>query len=390
MDYGKAAISLHRKLQGKLEIASKTSIKTKDDLSTIYTPGVAAVSSYISQNPKSVFDLTLKGRTVAVISDGSAILGLGNLGPEAALPVMEGKCLLFKTFAGLDAFPIVLNTQDTQEIINTVRAIAPTFAAINLEDISAPRCFEIEKALQDLPIPVMHDDQHGTAMAILGPLQTAVRLAGKSWFKLKVVISGAGAAGSAVAKMLTCHDFDATYCSSVSDLILVDSKGTIYEGREGMEPYKINLAKFTNKRKIHGSLQKALGGADVFIGLSAPGVLKAEYIKKMADDPIIFAMANPTPEIMPHEAKKAGVRFIATGRSDFPNQVNNSLIFPSLFKGAIEAHAGKITPLMKIRAAEALGSVLKNPTVEKFVPSMFDPEVAKRVSLAVAQAAKED
>lgn len=376
MDVGKAAIALHKKFKGKLETTSKIAVKNKQDLSLVYTPGVGFVSSHVAKNPKEVYNLTLKGRCVAVVSDGSAVLGLGNLGPLGALPVMEGKCVLFKTFAGLDAFPIVLDTQDSKEIIQIVKAIAPTFAAINLEDIAAPRCFEIEASLQDIGIPVMHDDQHGTAVAILGPLQTAVKLAKKDWKKLKVVISGAGAAGSSVAKML----------GDVKDVIMVDSKGIIYGARENLEEYKKQLAKVTNKNNIKGGLEEALEGADVFIGLSAPGVLKPNFIKKMASDPIIFALANPVPEIMPDEARKMGVRLIATGRSDFPNQVNNSLAFPGIFKGAIEGGAKAITPKMKLAAAKALAGIIKKPTVNNFVPSMFDKKVVKVVSQAVMKA----
>ncbi|MBU1031974.1 NADP-dependent malic enzyme [Patescibacteria group bacterium] len=383
MDYGEQALKLHKRLQGKLETASKVKIKNRQDLSVVYTPGVAAVSSFIAQNPEAAFDLTLKGRTVAVISDGSAVLGLGNIGPEAALPVMEGKCLLFKIFANLDAFPIVINTQDTKEIISFIRQIAPTFAAINLEDISAPRCFEIENSLQNLGIPVMHDDQHATAMAILGPLQAAVKLAKKNWFNLKVVISGAGAAGTTVAKMLSCHGFGNLYCSAVSDVIVIDRKGIIYKGRSDLEGYKKELAYFTNKDAIRGDLEKALFGADVFIGLSTGGILKAHYIKKMAADPIIFALANPIPEIIPDEARKAGVKFIATGRSDFPNQVNNALIFPGFFKGLLQARLKKITPEIKMKVSQALGQIIENPTPENFVPSIFDARVVKAVSSAV-------
>lgn len=386
MNYGEEALALHKKFQGKLETVSRVPLKTRHDLSLAYTPGVGAVSEYIAKNPESVYDLTLKGRTIAVISDGSAVLGLGNLGPKAALPVMEGKCLIFKEFAGLDAFPIVINTQDSKEIIKIIRGIAPAFAAINLEDISAPRCFEIEEALQDLLIPVMHDDQHGTAIAILGPLRAAVSLSGRSWFSLKVVISGAGAAGSAVAKMLSCHEMDNKYCNAVADVIVVDTKGIIYQERKDLNPFKRDLAKFTNKNNVSGDLSRALEGADIFIGLSRGGVLKSEYIKKMSKNPIIFAMANPEPEIMPVEAKKMGVRFIATGRSDFPNQVNNALVFPGIFKGAIQARAKKINSRMKLAAAEALAGIIKNPTAENFVPSIFDPEVVKKVSLAVYDA----
>lgn len=383
MNLGEEAIKLHRKFAGKLETVSRVPIKNRRDLSLVYTPGVAAVSEEIAKNPKSVFDLTLKGRTVAVISDGSAVLGLGNGGPAAALPVMEGKCLIFKKFAGLDAFPIVLDEQDPKGIVRIIKAIAPTFAAINLEDISAPRCFEIEEALMDLGLPVMHDDQHGIAIAVLGPLQAAVRLTGRSWFGVRVVISGAGAAGVAVARMLTCHQIDAEYCSAVGDVICLDSKGIIYQGRPDLEHYKKELAEYTNRQNVTGDLEKALEGVDVFIGLSRGGILQPEYIKKMTPDPIIFAMANPIPEIMPDEAKQAGARFVATGRSDFPNQINNALVFPGVFKGAIEAKAKQITSRMKLAAAEALASVIKNPSPENFVPSIFDPEVVKKVSLAV-------
>ncbi len=386
MDYGALALKLHKKLQGKLETTSKYPVKNRKALSTVYTPGVGAVSQFISKNPPAVYDMTLKGRTVAVVSDGSAILGLGNLGPEAALPVMEGKCILFKTFAGLDAFPLVIDSLDPKEIINFVRMIAPTFAAVNLEDISAPRCFEIEDALQNLGIPVMHDDQHATAIVILGSLQTSVRLSGRSWFKLKVVINGAGAAGSAVAKMLSCFENSSAFCKAVSDVIVLDSKGIIYKDRPDLEGYKIKLAEFTNKKMVKGDLTAALEDADVFIGLSKGGVLKADYIKRMTEDPIVFALANPVPEIMPDEAKAAGVRFIATGRSDFPNQVNNVLVFPGLFKGAIEARARKITSNMKLAAAEALAGILTRPTVENFVPSVCDKNVVKAIASKVAAA----
>lgn len=388
MDFAKLALDLHKKLQGKLETVSKSPIKDKNDLATVYTPGVGAVSSYIGQHKEAAKELTLKGRTVAVVSDGSAILGLGNLGPEAALPVMEGKCLLFKTFAGLDAFPLVIDSQDTGKIIDFIRMIAPTFAAVNLEDISAPRCFEIEAALQDLGIPVMHDDQHATAIAVLGPLKAAVGLSGRSWFKTKVVINGAGAAGSAVAKMLCCAGFEGDYCSAVADVVVVDSKGIIHKNRADLEGYKKDLAKFTNKSNLTGNLEDALKGADVFIGLSKGNVLSADAVKLMAKDPVIFALANPVPEIMPDEAKKAGVRFIATGRSDFPNQVNNALVFPGLFKGAVDAGAKSITPRMKLAAAEALGKIIKKPAVSNFVPSIFDPSVVKNIASAVFEAAK--
>lgn len=380
-------LKLHAKYKGKLATAVKTPLKSIADLSLVYTPGVAEVSRAIAQNSKEINKYTIKSHTIAVITDGSAVLGLGNLGPEAALPVMEGKCAIFKTFAGLDAFPICLTSQDPKEIIKAVRMIAPVFGAVNLEDISAPACFEVEEGLQDLGIPVMHDDQHGTAIAMLGPLMNAVKVVWKDWFKLKVVVSGAGAAGSAVVKMLSCHGLDVNYCSKVGEVIVLDSQGIIYQGRPKLETYKKELAGFTNPRKIKGGLKEALEGADVFIGVSAPNILKPEWIKLMAKDPIIFAMANPTPEIMPDLAKKAGVAVMATGRSDFPNQVNNALVFPGLFKGALDAKAKRITPKMKLAAAKALAEMIKKPTAQKIVPSIFDPKVVKTISQAVTEAA---
>lgn len=380
------SLKLHQKFKGKLGTEVLAPVRNFADLSLIYTPGVAEVSRAIYKDREAIYRYTIKSHTVAVVSDGSAILGLGNLGPEAALPVMEGKCALFKTFANIDAFPICLSTQDPQEIIKIAKAIAPVFGGINLEDISAPRCFEIENGLQDLGIPVMHDDQHGTAIAVLGPLMNAVKLVEKNWFKLKVVISGAGAAGSAIAKMLTCHEIDAKYCSKVGEVIMLDSKGIIFAGRSNLEPYKKDLAKFTNRNKIKGGLKEALEGADVFIGVSAPGILQKEWIKLMAPKPIIFAMANPTPEIMPDEAKKGGAFIVATGRSDFPNQVNNALVFPGLFKGALLAGAKKITPKMRLAAAHGLAGLIKHPTREKIVPEIFDKRVVKAISSAVIEA----
>ncbi len=379
-----SALALHAKYKGKIATAVVTPVKDMGDLSLIYTPGVADVSRVIAKDKNAVSKYTIKSRTIAVVTDGSAVLGLGNLGAEAALPVMEGKCVLFKTFADLDAFPICLTTQNPREIIKIVKSIATSFGGINLEDISAPHCFEVEEGLQDLGIPVMHDDQHGTAIAVIGPLMNAARVAEKNWFKLKVVISGAGAAGSAVARMLTCQEMDVNYCSRVGDVIMLDSKGIIYQGRSDLAPYKKDLASFTNRNKIKGGLKDALSGADVFIGVSAPGVLKKEWIKDMAKRPIIFAMANPVPEIMPQEAKAAGAFIVATGRSDFPNQVNNALVFPGFFKGALKAKAHKITPRMKLAAASALANLIKNPTREKIVPSIFDPRVVAAISSEVA------
>lgn len=376
MDLKKEAFALHKKYKGKIATEVLTPVKNKKDLSLAYTPGVALISTEIAEHPEKVWDLTIKSHTVAVVTDGSAVLGLGNIGALAALPVMEGKCALFKTFAGVDAFPICLNTQNSQEIINIVKIIAPSFGGINLEDIAAPRCFEIEDALQDLGIPVMHDDQHGTAVVVLAGLINAVKVVGKKMGDLQVVISGAGAAGSAVARLITHR---------VCDVIMVDSKGVIYEGREGLDPYKQRWAKITNKEKRQGSLKDALKGADVFIGVSKGNLLTASDIKLMNDKAIIFAMANPHPEILPEEAKKGGAFVIATGRSDYPNQVNNSLAFPGIFKGALSVRADKITEQMKIAAAEALAGLVKNPTADKIIPGPFDKGVVEAVSRAVAK-----
>jgi malate dehydrogenase (oxaloacetate-decarboxylating) len=373
-DLTKDALAIHAKNRGKLATSVTTPITSKEDLALTYTPGVAEVSRAIAEDKDKVYDYTIKGHTVAVITDGSAVLGLGNIGPEASLPVMEGKAAIFKTFAGLDAFPIALNTQDTAEIIRTVRAIAPVFGGINLEDISAPRCFEIEDALQDLGIPVMHDDQHGTAIVVLAGLINAFKLKGKKLSEAKLVLLGAGAAGSGIARLLI---------DQVGDLILVDSKGIVEIGRDDLAPYKRDLAKLTNRDGRSGSLQDALAGADGFIGISKGDLLTAEDIKLMNDKPVIFAMANPTPEIMPDVAKEAGAYIIATGRSDFPNQVNNSLVFPGLFKGAIEARAPRITREMMLAVAYALAGLVEEPTPDKIIPEPFDAGVTEAVVGAV-------
>ncbi len=373
MDLKEEAIEFHKKFKGKIGTLILTPIKDKHDLSLAYTPGVGEVSKAIFADKSKVYDLTAKGHTVAIVSDGSAVLGLGNIGPEAALPVMEGKAALFKTFADLDAFPICLATQDPDEIIKAVKQIAPVFGAINLEDISAPRCFAIEEALQDLGIPVMHDDQHGTATVVLAGLINAAKVAEKELSSLKVVISGAGAAGQAIAKMLL---------PKVSDTILLDSQGIIDENRDS---YKKELAKVTNKNKITGGLPEALKNADVFIGVSKAGLLLPEYVKLMAFKPIVFALANPVPEIMPDIAKTFGVFIMATGRSDFPNQINNSLAFPGIFKGALKIRATKITLDMKQAAAEAIAGMVKNPTVDKIIPGPFDKGLVEIVANAVSQ-----
>lgn len=376
MDLKEQTLALHSKHKGKLATKVVTPILSKEDLTLVYTPGVAEVSREIASDAQKVYEYTIKGHTVAVVTDGSAVLGLGNIGPEAAIPVMEGKAAIFKTFGDVDAFPIALNTQDPTEIINIVKNIAPVFGGINLEDISAPRCFEIEASLQDLGIPVMHDDQHGTAVVILAGLINAAKVAGKELSSLKVVISGAGAAGSATARLIS---------EKVADILVLDTKGIIYEGREGLDKYKTELSKMTNKQKLSGSLQEALKGADVFIGVSKGNIMSADDIKLMAEKSIVFAMANPTPEIMPDEAKAGGAFIVATGRSDYPNQINNSLAFPGIFKGALKSRATRITEEMKLAASLALANLITDPTVDKIIPGPFDSGVVEAVSQAVIE-----
>ncbi|HLC57595.1 MAG TPA: NADP-dependent malic enzyme [Candidatus Nanoarchaeia archaeon] len=376
MDYKELSLNLHEKHKGKLAIVSKVPINNKDDLSTAYTPGVAEPCLRINKNKDDVYKYTLKGNTIAVITDGSAVLGLGNIGPEAAIPVMEGKAVLFKRFANLDAFPICLKTQDTEEIINIIKNLEPVFGGINLEDISAPRCFEIEERLKkELSIPVMHDDQHGTAVVVLAGLINACKVAKKEINKAKVTICGAGAAGTAVAKLLLAY--------GIKDIIVVDSKGIISRGREDLNQAKKSLAMLTNPSSLKGSLENALKQRDVFIGLSTKNLLSSGMVRTM-NSPIIFAMANPDPEIMPEDAKKGGAVIIATGRSDYPNQINNVLAFPGIFKGALSAKKKQITDEMKLRAAEALASLVNNPSPEKIIPAPFDPGVVDAVAKAVA------
>lgn len=377
MDLKTEALKLHSKFKGKIATLVTTPIKSTKDMTLAYTPGVAEASKAIAEDKSLVFNYTIKGHTIAVVSDGSAVLGLGNIGPEAALPVMEGKVALFKTFANLDAFPIVLSTQDPQEIIQIVKNIAPGFGGINLEDISSPRCFEIEEALQDLGIPVMHDDQHGSAVVALAGLINACKVSGKKLSDVKVVVLGAGAAGTAIATLLS---------SLVKDVLAVDIKGIISRKSEGLDKHKKKLASITNKNNQTGSLQDALKGADVFIGVSRGNLVTASDIKLMGNRPIVFAMANPIPEIMPDEAKEGGAYIVATGRSDFPNQINNSLAFPGIFKGALKVRASKITENMKIKAAQALANLVENPTVDKIIPGPFDKDIAEYVSEAVAKA----
>jgi len=383
MNIYEESLKLHEENRGKIEVVSKTEIKDMHDLAVVYTPGVAEPCRKIHQDTSLVYKYTNKGNMVAVVSDGTAVLGLGDIGPEAALPVMEGKAVLFKHFAGIDAFPICLASKDPDKIVEAVTLIAPTFGGINLEDISAPRCFEIEDRLKKiLDIPVFHDDQHGTAVIVLSGLLNALKIVGKKIEEIKVVVNGAGAAAIAVTKFLLS--------AGVKHAILCDSKGIIYEGRkENMNPVKEEMAKITNQDKIKGTLADAIVGADVFLGLSVAGALKPEMVKTMASDSIIFAMANPTPEIMPDEAKKAGARIIATGRSDFPNQVNNCLGFPGIFKGALKVRASQINEEMKLAASYALASLISEEDLNKgiIIANAFDPRVVKVESEAVAQAA---
>lgn len=375
-DVYQASVDFHREHKGKLAVCAKSPIRNKEDLSLAYTPGVAEVCRVIAKDKTQAKSLTLKGNTVAVISDGSAILGLGNLGAEAAIPVMEGKCILFKEFADVDAFPICLDTQDTEEIIKTIKLLAPVFGGINLEDISAPRCFEIEDRLKaELPIPVMHDDQHGTATVVLAGLINALKVRGLDKEFAKIALNGSGAAGASIAKLLLEFGF--------KNIIICDREGTIYEGRPDLKPAKQKLAELTNREKISGGLAEAVNGADIFIGVSAPGVLTAEMVRSMNEKPIIFALANPTPEIMPEEAKAAGAYIIASGRSDYPNQINNVLVFPGVFRGALDNQVKQITDTMLIRAAVNLAALIIEPNVDYILPDPFNPEAAKAVAAAI-------
>jgi malate dehydrogenase (oxaloacetate-decarboxylating) len=379
------ALQMHRDHQGKLEVKAKVPVRDAKDLSLAYSPGVAEPCKEIYEDRNKVYDYTMKGNTVAVVSDGTAVLGLGNIGPEAAMPVMEGKAVLFKSFAGVDAFPICLNTTDVEEIIETVKRLEPTFGGINLEDISAPRCFEIEERLKkETSIPIFHDDQHGTAIVTAAGLVNALKLVNKKMQDIKVVANGAGAAGIAIIKLLKSF--------GVKDMILCDTKGAIYEGRPyGMNGIKNEVAKFTNSEKQEGSLEDVIKDADVFIGVSAAGALTKEMVQSMNDDAILFAMANPIPEIMPDEAKEAGAKVIGTGRSDFPNQVNNVLAFPGIFRGALDVQATHINEEMKVAAVLAIASLVSEEdlTEDYVIPAPFDERVAPAVAEAVAKAAME-
>lgn len=375
-DYNQLALAVHKKMKGKLEVVSKGSLKTKDDWSTLYTPGVGAVSMHLAKYPKDAYLYTIKNNTVAVISDGSAVLGLGNIGALGALPVMEGKCAIFKEMAGVDAFPIVLDTQDTEAIIAVVKAIAPTFGGINLEDISAPKCFVIEERLKkELDIPVIHDDQHGTAIVVLAGLINATKVVGKKLENLKVVIVGAGAAGRAIALLLKL--------AGINNIIVTDTKGVIYRGRSGLDGYKRHLSEVTNPERIQGDVMSAVSGADAVIGVSGPGTIAKAHIEAMAEKAIVFAMANPIPEIMPADALRAGAMVVATGRSDYPNQVNNALAFPGLFRGALDKRVKVITDEMKLAAAKKIASLVKKPTADMVIPPIMTPGLVKAVASVI-------
>ncbi len=378
------SLELHAEHQGKIGVVSKVKVENRDDLSQAYSPGVAEPCRQIAANPSEVYKYTAKGNLVAVVSDGTAVLGLGDIGPLAAMPVMEGKAILFKEFAGVDAFPICLDTKDTEEIIETVKRIAPCFGGINLEDISAPRCFEIERRLkEELDIPVFHDDQHGTAIVVCAGLINALKLVGKKWEDVRIVINGAGSAGISICKLIL--QFGA------GDVVLVDRQGALCPGEEWMNPAQKAMAEITNKDKQRGPLTEIIKDKDIFIGVSAPNVVNAEMVSTMAKDAIVFAMANPTPEVMPDVAKAGGARVVATGRSDFPNQVNNVLVFPGIFRGALDVKARDITEEMKLAASRAIASLVTEEELneEYIIPSAFDKRVCDVVAKEVGRVAIE-
>lgn len=377
-DYNKLALALHKKLRGKIETKVKGSLKTKDEWSTMYSPGVGAVASAVAKKPADARIYTSKGNTVAVVSDGSAVLGLGNLGALGALPVMEGKAAIFKTMADIDAVPIVLDTQDVDEVVAVVKAIAPTFGGINLEDFKAPKCFEIEERLKkELDIPVMHDDQHGTAVVVTAGLMNAAKVVSKKLEHMKIVIVGAGAAGRAIALLLVK--------AGAHQVIVTDSQGAIYEGRSGMAPYKEALASVTNPDRLAGDVMEVCSYADALIGVSGPGTIAAAHIEQMSKDAIVFALANPIPEILPEDAKRAGATVVATGRSDYPNQVNNSLAFPGIFRGALNNQVNAITDDMKLAAAKKLASLVKKPTAGDIIPGVMTPGLVKAVASVIKE-----
>ena len=383
INYAAESLRVHEQFKGKLTVKSRVAVQDKEDLSVAYTPGVAEPCKKIAENKEDVYKYTIKGHTVAVVSDGTAVLGLGDIGPEAAMPVMEGKSILFKEFGGVDAFPICLDTKEPEEIIKTVKLISPTFGGINLEDISSPRCFEIEEKLkEDLDIPVFHDDQHGTAIVVTAGIINALKIVKKEWKDLKIVVAGAGAAGLSVCRLLQHFGPD--------DVILTNRKGAVYEGRPDLNPVVAKMAKITNKHKKQGSLADVLVGADIFIGVSGPNLVTKEMIKTMNSDAIVFALANPVPEIMPEEAFEGGARIVATGRSDFPNQINNVLVFPGLFRGALMVRSKKIVDDMKVAAARALASLVSDRELnEKYIiPEVFDKRCARVISEEVATVAE--
>lgn len=384
MDYAKESLRLHGEWKGKIEVVTRVPAENKDDLSLAYTPGVAQPCLEIQKDVNKSYDLTRRWNMCLVVTDGSAILGLGNIGPEAGMPVMEGKCALFKAFGDVDAFPLCIKSNDVDEIVNTIYLISGSFGGVNLEDISAPRCFEIERRLkEELDIPVFHDDQHGTAIVVSAGLTNALKYVGKEFSEAKVVINGAGSAGISICKLLLEL--------GVGDIVLVDRNGILAVGEEWMNPAQKEMAEKTNKEQIHGDLKTAMQGRDVFVGVSAPNIVTAEMVSTMAKDAVVFAMANPTPEIMPDEAKKGGAKVVATGRSDFPNQINNVLVFPGIFRGALDARATDITEEMKIAAVKAIADIIKPEelTEDYIIPGAFDERVADNVAREVAKTAIE-
>ena len=383
MDKKEYALKKHEEWKGKIEVITRAPITNREELAVAYTPGVAEPCLEISKDVDLSYKYTRRGNLVAVITDGTAVLGLGDIGPEAGMPVMEGKCALFKTFGDVDAFPLCIRSKDVDDIVNTVRLLAGSFGGVNLEDISAPRCFEIERRLKEVcDIPIFHDDQHGTAVVTLAAMTNALKLAGKKIEDISVVVNGSGAAGIAITRLLMSR--------GLKNVILCDRKGAIYEGRDGLNSIKEEMAKISNLKKIKGSLGDVIKGADVFIGVSAPGSLTKEMVATMAKDPIIFAMANPVPEIMPDEAKAAGVRIMGTGRSDFPNQINNVLAFPGIFRGALDVRARDINDEMKIAAADAIASCVSESELrpDYIIPDSFNPHVKDAVANAVKEAAR--
>ena len=382
MDYAKESLRLHKEWKGKIEVVTRVPTENKEDLSLAYTPGVAQPCLEIQKDINKSYELTRRWNLCLVVTDGSAILGLGNIGPEAGMPVMEGKCALFKAFGDVDAFPLCIKSNDVDEIVNTIYLISGSFGGINLEDISAPRCFEIEKKLKEkCDIPVFHDDQHGTAIVVAAGLTNALRYVHKEFSEAKVVINGAGSAGISICRLLLAL--------GIGDVIIVDRNGILAPGEEWMNPAQKEMAEITNKERLHGDLKTAMKGRDIFVGVSAPNIVTAEMVSTMADDAIVFAMANPTPEIMPDEAKKGGAKVVATGRSDFPNQINNVLVFPGVFRGAFDVRASDINEEMKIAASKAIAALISDEelSADNIIPKAFDKRVGPAVAKAVAEAA---